>query len=313
MKALLSAMILATLLVSAPALSQEARQPTRALTKDETANYDAALVLFHAGDYAGALVKFQAAFDTSHDARLLWNMAACAKNLRRYVAAIRMLEQYVDSSAIADDDKRQARALVKTMSGFVTEVVIDTAEKDATVAVDGAAIGKTPLPEHIYVDLGEHAIRVDAAGFAPFETKIVGAGGDRAVVTVKLERRARRGTLSIVTDSDAIIRVDQRVVGSGHWEGAVDEGPHHVELTGQGKRPYVADVAIHDKESRTIEAHLDAVAKRSSSTWLWVTGGVVVAGGLAVGGYFLFRPRDQVAPPLCDRATIPPYCITVGR
>jgi TolA-binding protein len=45
-------------------------------------DYQAARILFDDGDYAGASLKFQHAFEESGDARLLWNIAVCEKNLR---------------------------------------------------------------------------------------------------------------------------------------------------------------------------------------------------------------------------------------
>lgn len=308
---------LAALALGALTAGSVAAQPspptTHKLSKGDTANYDAAIVLFRAGDYAGALLKFQAVYDSSREAPLLWNMAACAKNLRRYVTATRMLEQYLASPVVSEDDKAQARALIKTMAAFVSELQVDGGPPGASVSVDGVVVGKTPVAERMVVDLGEHSVRVEASGWAPFEAKIVARGGDRVVVTAKLERVVRRGRLTVVTDPEASIRIDGRVVGVGHWEGAVEEGAHHVELSEPGKRPYLADVVVHDRESRSLEAHLDAGAKRANLTWLWITGGIVLAGGLAVGGYFLFRQPDQTAAPLCDRANIPPYCVTVGR
>ncbi|MGH7297676.1 MAG: hypothetical protein ACRELB_22250 [Polyangiaceae bacterium] len=47
------------------------------LTGDAKAAYDAAKLLVGDGDFAGAAIKFQAAYDQSNDARLLWNIAAC--------------------------------------------------------------------------------------------------------------------------------------------------------------------------------------------------------------------------------------------
>src|SRR3954462_5833949 len=44
------------------------------LTGQAKADYDAGRLLFGDDDFAGALVKFQRAFDNVRDVRLLWNM-----------------------------------------------------------------------------------------------------------------------------------------------------------------------------------------------------------------------------------------------
>ena len=52
-----------------------------ALSGEAKAEYDAARILFGDDDFAGALVKFERAFEFSGDLRLLWNMAVCEKSL----------------------------------------------------------------------------------------------------------------------------------------------------------------------------------------------------------------------------------------
>ena len=59
------------------------------------AEYAAARILYEDGDYQGALQKLRSAYDSSKDARLLWNMAACEKNLRHYALALGLVERYV--------------------------------------------------------------------------------------------------------------------------------------------------------------------------------------------------------------------------
>jgi len=46
--------------------------------------------------------------------------------------------------------------------------------------------------------------------------------------------------------------------------------------------------------------------------WPWVVGGVVVAAGAAVGGYFLFRPHDQTSP-VPNGTFGPPIQLSVAR
>src|SRR6187399_1311780 len=68
----------------APA-ADEPRSLSDVLTGEAKTHYDIARILYRDGDHAGALAKFRRAYEISHDVRLLWNMAACEKNLRHYV------------------------------------------------------------------------------------------------------------------------------------------------------------------------------------------------------------------------------------
>src|SRR5882724_2714841 len=69
---------------AAPPAPPGPRPLSESLTGGAKSDYEAARLLYGDGDHAGALVKFQSAFDQSKEPRLLWNMAACEKNLRHY-------------------------------------------------------------------------------------------------------------------------------------------------------------------------------------------------------------------------------------
>ena len=108
------------------------------LTGDAKADYDSGKLLYGDGDFAGALVKFGASYDKSKDARLLWNMAACEKNLRHYSKVVRALERYLaeGGDTISDEDRADAERLIQTVSEFVSKVRFDVNEPGATVTVD---------------------------------------------------------------------------------------------------------------------------------------------------------------------------------
>src|SRR5271154_4391087 len=96
MRLRLYAMALGVAMASAPAASAQPARPSaplppgapkplsQSLTGEAKAAYDAAKLLLGDGDFAGAAIKFRAAYDQAGDARLLWNIAACEKNQRHY-------------------------------------------------------------------------------------------------------------------------------------------------------------------------------------------------------------------------------------
>src|SRR5437016_6190653 len=63
------------------------------LSGDAKSAYDAAKVLFGDGDFASAALKFRSAHDLSNDPRLLWNIAACEKNLRHYAKVVSLVQR----------------------------------------------------------------------------------------------------------------------------------------------------------------------------------------------------------------------------
>src|SRR5882672_3314772 len=84
------------------------------LTGTAKASYEAGKLLFVDGDFAGAEIKFHAAYDLSHDARLLWNMASCEKSLRHYARAARLVHEYLDAGGaqLTDQDRGDAKQLL---------------------------------------------------------------------------------------------------------------------------------------------------------------------------------------------------------
>jgi hypothetical protein len=103
-------------------------------------------------------------------------------------------------------------------------------------------------------------------------------------------------------------------VGVGRWEGPVSSGLHTIKLSARGKKSYQTELLVGDNESRELRISLEPEPEAKAGgvpTWAWITGGVIVAGAAAaVGGYFLFRPKDEPAPPL-QVGTIQPGTVQI--
>jgi PEGA domain/Protein kinase domain len=71
-------------------------------------------------------------------------------------------------------------------------VYVDTRPRGASVVLDGRAVGRTPVsvPD---VTAGAHALRIELAGHRPVTTTVQVVAGERARVTVTLERTAAGG------------------------------------------------------------------------------------------------------------------------
>jgi hypothetical protein len=111
-----------------------------------------------------------------------------------------------------------------------------------------------------------------------------------------LEHARHVAQLVVAAEDDATVIVDDKVAGKGRFDGQLAPGHHQVKVSEPGKAPYVADVDLKDGETRTMQVTLES-EHHGVGVWPWVVGGVVVAAGAAVGGYFLFKPQDQTAAP----------------
>jgi hypothetical protein len=295
---------------------------TESLTGDAKSEYESAKILYAAGDFAGAALKFHHAHTLSGDARLLWNEAAAEKNLRHYVRVETLLKDYLQRGGpTSEADRADAEALIDTVRAFIGVVTVTASEPGAAVSVDDVQVGITPLPAPLRVDMGSRRIRISKDGFKETTQTIEVIGSSQSSVDVKLEPQLHEGSIRIVGGAGTTIRVDGKLVGLGQWQGTLSSGLHTVEVTADHKLPYRSDSLIQDGQLTTVQVALQSEpiapvtpieASSSNLTWLWVAGGAVLATGLGVGAYFLFRPEDQ-GPPAPLEGTIGSVQLTLGR
>ncbi len=255
-----------------------------ALTGDAKADYEAAKVYFTDKDYGRAYLKFQSAYERSKDARLLWNMAACQKEQRKYAKVVPLVEQYIKERGdkLAPAERDGADALLNAIKPGITSVKVDVSEPDAEIYLDDELIGKSPMTVGTLVDLGPHKLRVKKTLFDDFEQQM-NAGGEAVNVLVKLTRTVHEGRVLVKAGTDDAISIDGAVVGQGVYSGKFPSGSHVLRVSAPGMRPYQGDVVIVDNETREIPVALDrAETKVIVPTWVWYTiaGAVIVAGGI---------------------------------
>ena len=261
------------------------------LTGDAKADYEAARLYLNDKDYGRAYLKFQSAYDRSKDARLLWNMAACQKEQRRYAKVIPLVEQYIKERGdkLAPADRDSAEALLGAIRPGVTSVKVDVSEPDAEVYLDDELIGKSPLAVGTLVDLGPHKIRVKKALFDDFEQPM-NAGGEAVSVVVNLVRTVHEGRVVVKAGKDDTISFDGTVVAQGTYSAKLPSGSHMLRVSAPGMRPYQGDIVVGDNQTRDIAIALDrAETKVVVPTWVWYTvaGVVVVAGGAIAAGVII--------------------------
>lgn len=271
---------------------------TESLTGAAKESYEAGVVLFDDGDYAGALLKFQEAYDTSKDPRLLWNMAVCQKQQRHYAKMLPLIESYLSTGAAVttEQERAQATTVLETLKPFVGRLLLQCNENGASVFVDGDLLGTTPLAAQ-NIDMGKRQIKVTKPGFVDYVATIQMAGGAPSAVTVTLQPVRHAGHLRITTDVAGDIRIDGTLVGRGQWQGELPSGIHGIEVRAPGMQVYQGDAAVLDDQTNTVRVSLRPIPKQmpaesGTPTWLWVTGGSLLAAGLGLGAYALFKPSE---------------------
>jgi hypothetical protein len=273
------------------------------LTGMARAEYEAGRLLYMDGDYAGAALKFQLAYEASKDPRLLWNTAAAEKNLRHYAKVVELVERYVAEAGprLKPEDRAEADALLTTVRAFISTVTLDVQPEGSAVFIDDVQVGVSPM-KPLLVDMGEHRVRVTKQGYQDFTTTQSLQGGAPFSLTVALQPVVHQGRLHVIASPGETISIDGKVVGTGQWEGVLPSGIHTVAVSAAGKRTYQSDVAVQDDQSQAVRVTLESAAppaqkdKGMGTTWIWIAGGTVLAAGLGVGAYFAFQPEDE--PPV---------------
>jgi hypothetical protein len=250
---------------SAQIAKKDAPKPkplSQSLTGTAKADFEAAKLLANDGDYVGALIKFQSAYDGSKDARVLWNLAFCQKNLRHYSKVVITLKRYLDegSALLSAADKKDAQDLIAMIEPFTTRATLRVSEDGAQVSVDDEPVGTSPLGSVQILDIGERKIRATKDGFRPYERTLVVGGGAELTLDVPLEREVHEGKLIVEAPTGATIFLDDNQIGLGKAEKAVASGGHQLRVIAAGMRPYQTEVVVQDKETRSVSVALEAQA-----------------------------------------------------
>jgi hypothetical protein len=257
--------VAAALLTGGPdAAAQPPRKPTslaQSLPPDARRDYDAGKLLFEDGDYATALLKYQAAFDETRDARLLWNVAVCQKYLRHYARAAATLARYLKEGGdlLSPADRHDAQEFARAIALFTVPTTVRVSEPDAQVWIDESLVGRTPLAEPISLDMGTRRVRVKKDGFRVFDREFPVGGSASTTIEVTLERQG--GHLQINVPADATVWLDEQDMGHGpRLELDLPVGAHAMRVVAPHMRPLQTDVVVEDGKSRSLDLALEAEA-----------------------------------------------------
>lgn len=210
-----------------------------ASTKEQAfAHFDTGLALYDKGAWAAALAEFLEARRLYPLRNAVYQAGLCLQKLERYDEALEQFEAALREfgAVMPARVKENVQRKVVEMRGLVGEIAVDAAEPGATVTVDGLARGEYPLLAPLRVAAGSHLLRVSRTGFAPFEARVLVAGGKTERVAAHLAPLGPSGRIRIAEQAGRALEVlvDGTRVGSAPWDGPLEVGPHMVALRGDG-------------------------------------------------------------------------------
>lgn len=255
--------------------------------------YRLGIVLYDDGDWSGALDRFETAHRLSGDARLLWNIAVCEKNRRRYTQALAFADTYLAAKEInlLPRERRDAKAFRDTVEKLTRLVTLNVNEDGALVTIDGEKVGTTPLTKEIRLNAGEHNVLVQKKSFIDQKLTLSTETGWPTVINLTRDV----GRLMVkATPRSADISLNGEHVGHGMFDGARLTGPASLRISAAGMRTYQDEILITRGDTRTVEVTLEPASSRR--IWAWVGVGALVLGAAALTGYLVANPTIERPP-----------------
>ncbi len=288
-------LVLLSISAGAAADDHPVRPLSDSLTGQAHTDYEVGLVLFKDDDFAGALAKFEAAYDKAKEPRLLYNVAACERSLHHYARTMRLLIRYKEEAAdeLTEDDRKEANDVLAALRQYVAPLRVNVPEADASVFVDDEFVGKTPLATPVLVDFGKITLRVTKPGFAEYREPLEVKDQGEIVKTVGLERP--EGRLIVTSRDDATIDIDGKFVSRGRLVATLSFGGHQLKVTAPGYRAYQTEVIVERKE-RSLDITLEKEKGAGLPLWVWIGGSALLVAGVSIGSYFIYRAATAEYP-----------------
>jgi PEGA domain len=286
-------------LVPARVLAAEPTESTveaNALTAKAAALYDEGVVAYKTGQWAVARASFLAAWSLKQHWQIAGNLADCELTLGKYREAAAHASYYLRDAPA--DRKQRAQVLVDKAAAHIGTLVVRVDQPGAEVLVDGEAVGKSPLPDPVFVDPGHHTVqaRLDAR-FATGQADVLAAG--RKDVALVLQEPATTPAPVRAGPSLPVIVTGASVTGAGLVVGTIlavvahgkasDANTQLATLGPGSTSPCAASASTCDTINGDRRAR-DALSDASMGTFI---GAGAVA--LATLGYAIFTPKAKPA------------------
>ncbi|HEX4448808.1 MAG TPA: PEGA domain-containing protein [Polyangiaceae bacterium] len=176
----------------------------------------------------------------------------------------------------------------------------------ATVFIDGRDMGAAPFKGEVSAD--RHTIEARAPGFVTVGQTVDVLYKQPMSLVLTLSQERHEGRLKVSAPEGSAISIDERLVGTGSYDGVVSTtGGHQLVVTKPGYQAYSTEVFVGDDQVREVNVPLNSEVKTS---WVaWGVGTILVVTGGIVAGYFVFKPSEPTPTP----GTLSPFLTTASQ
>jgi hypothetical protein len=242
-------------------------------------HYDRADVLFHQGDFEGAVVEFVAAYCHGRGAAttVLIDIAECYERLVNYEKAVAYMDRFV---LAAPDELRDKRNFISyrvgVMRNLPAKIRVASIPPGAQVTLTGAtgvaAQAEAGATAPIEVRKGAYEMKVELPGYEPITETVVAQIGQPYSYYFRLEPQT--GSIRVfASPPDARIFIDKRLAAIGSHVETLPIGTYTVTVEAPDREPRSESVAVAAGRVADVRIALPQPA-RSGRTELIVAGTV---------------------------------------
>ncbi len=259
-------------LSAAPALAQDAAEPKPAApaapeppdtaTLDARRHFKAGTKLYRDGNYGGALAEFEEAYRLKPGSGSLQNVALSQKGLFRYSEAAATLEQLIarHESELSEGERKAVDDALSELKGLVASIKLRVVPETSRVLLDGKNLAPSEWAVPLVLNVGEHALSVDAPGYNPERRTLRVAGGQREL-PIDVELHCVSGFVDITSnDPTANIAIDGLPKARRAYKGPVEPDTDHLlQVYREGVEPFEQTFQVGVCKTVSIKAELEGL------------------------------------------------------
>jgi PEGA domain-containing protein len=289
----LSAVLLAFLAMAQPSVADAAD------VQAAREHFDRGYALAQSGAFESAIEEFTLAYAASPNFSVLFNLGQAYGASGRAVQAASTLRRYLEigGSNIDAPQRRRANELIAYYQRRIGRIQLSGLPSGARVSLDGEELGIAPFAAPLEASAGNHALLVQAPGYAAANQAVVVVAGQTSVPQLVLRPEGESRLILSCELPDVAVAIDgQRVAQTPALVPLeVAPGEHLVTLSRAGYATFERKLTWRGDETKRLDCNLQSstapsnlarlVVRHPAGTSVQVDGRAVSADGIPAGSH----------------------------
>ena len=200
--------VVMVLAFAAPAVAAPKKNEQTADQKEADRHFKAGVALYKELKYSEALAEFERAYEIAPHPLVLYNIAACHRELSHYGDAVKFYQRFLKEGEgkVPPARLKEAKTELDDVLARIARVTITIkGGEGAKILLDGAEVGTMPIDGPLIVPPGEHKFTVRAEGKQDAERSVRVASGDTVEVTLQLQDKPKEAPVQSLQDERMVM------------------------------------------------------------------------------------------------------------